>query len=196
MPKYEILLVDDDPLLLQDIGPPIEKYGYNVTVADNGISAVGILDKKYFDLIITDLVMSPLDGFQVLKKAKKMDPLTRIIILTAYGDIKFTVDALRLGAHDFLLKPCDPEEIRYRMKKCLDHLEIEMKIKIYEKILPVCCVCKKIRDDTGKEHGTGEWMSPEDYLTTKSKIDITHTYCPECAKKIQEEYEDFMEDPK
>ena len=71
MPKYEILLVDDDPLLLQDIGPPIEKYGYNVTVADNGESAVGILDKKNFDLVITDLVMSPLDGFQVLKKSKE-----------------------------------------------------------------------------------------------------------------------------
>ncbi len=80
------------------------------------------------------------------------------------------------------------------MIKCLDYLELERKIKIYEKILPVCCVCKKIRDDTGKEHGTGKWMSLESYLTTKSKIDITHTYCPECAKKIQEENEDLMED--
>ena len=195
MQKYEILLVDDDPLLLQDIGPPIEKYGYSVTMADNGESAIEILDKKYFDLIITDLVMGPLDGFQVLKKAKKMDPLTKIIILTAYGNIKYTIDSLRLGADDFLLKPCEPAEILYRMDKCLKKLQLERKIELYEKILPVCCVCKKIRDDTGKEHGTGEWMSLEDYLTINSKIDITHTYCPECAKKIKGVNEDLMENP-
>ncbi len=195
MQKYEILLVDDDPLLLQDIGPPIEKYGYSVTMSDNGESAIEIIDKKYFDLIITDLVMGPLDGFQVLKKAKKMDPLTKIIILTAYGNIKYTIDSLRLGADDFLLKPCEPAEILYRMDKCLKKLQLERKIELYEKILPVCCVCKKIRDDTGKEHGTGEWMSLEDYLTINSKIDITHTYCPECAKKIKGVNEDLMENP-
>ncbi len=195
MQKYEILLVDDDPLLLQDIGPPIEKYGYSVTMADNGESAIEILDKKYFDLIITDLVMGPLDGFQVLKKAKKMDPLTKIIILTAYGNIKYTIDSLRLGADDFLLKPCEPAEILYRMDKCLKKLQLERKIELYEKILPVCCVCKKIRDDTVKEHVTGEWMSLEDYLTINSKINITHTYCPECAKKIKGVNEDLMENP-
>jgi hypothetical protein len=65
-------------------------------------------------------------------------------------------------------------------------MELERKIKLYENILPVCCVCKKVRDDTGREPGKGKWVQMEDYLLNKGKIEVTSTYCPECAKKMME----------
>ena len=81
------------------------------------------------------------------------------------------------------------------MDRCFNHLELERRIKLFEKIIPVCSVCTKVRDDTGKEHGNGNRMTLEEYVQNIAKIDFSHTYCPECAKKIQEENEDLMEDP-
>ena len=142
--KYELLTVENDPSHLKNIVIPLKKVGFNITAAENGTSAIEILDKKYFDIVLIDLGMSFIDGFRVLKKAKKMEPICAVIMLTAYRDINFVKDALRLGAHDFLIKPCEPAELLYRVEKCLGNLESEWKIQLYERILPVCCACKKI----------------------------------------------------
>jgi hypothetical protein len=65
----------------------------------------------------------------------------------------------------------------------LEKLELKRKVKAYETIVPVCCVCKSIRNDAGKEIGSGEWMPVEEYILTKSKIAVSPTYCPECIRK-------------
>ena len=187
MKKYEILLVDDDVMLINSFRSVFENEGYQVTTASSGEAAVAELDKRNFDLVVTDLVMEAIDGIGVLKKAKENNPLTTVIILTGYGDLKSSIDSLRLDADDYLLKPCETEELLYRVSRCLDKLELNRKIKIYETVLPVCCVCKKIRDDEGKEPGTGEWMIMEEYLTRRGKLDITHSYCPDCEKKAYED---------
>ena len=72
------------------------------------------------------------------------------------------------------------------MEHCLKKLELQRKIKLYEEILPVSCVCKKIRDDTGKKPGTGEWVSVEKFIWKKARLEISSTYCPACAQKLQE----------
>ena len=183
MRKNEILLVDDDPLVLESIGIVLENKGYGVKTAENGEKALKKIAKEHFDLVLSDLVMDKVDGITVLKYAKVKHPDLKVILLTAYGSMTSTIDALRLGADDFLLKPCEPEEIFFRVKRCLDQLDLERKIQLYENILPVCCVCKKVRDDTGKEHGKGSWVSIDKYIHDKAQIDISHTYCPACAKK-------------
>ena len=127
--------------------------------------------------------MNPVDGMGVLKKAKEKNPESIVIILTGFGDLISAIDALRLEADDYLLKPCEPEELSFRISSCLEKLELKRKVKAYETIVPVCCVCKSIRDDTGKEIGTGRWMPVEEYILTKSKIAISASYCPECIKK-------------
>jgi len=92
-----------------------------------------------------------------------------------------------LKADDYLLKPCEPDEVYVRINNCLEKLVLKQKIKLYENILPICCVCKKIRDDSGKEPGTGDWIAVEQYLNKETKIDITSGYCPDCAEKIEYE---------
>ena len=188
MKKYKLLLVDDDPFILEGIGEDLESNGYQVTRASNGETAVDLLETTQFDLVITDLVMDSTDGIQVLKKTKELNSDAQVIILTGFGDIESAIEALRSQADDFLLKPCESQEMLFRVKNCLEKQEMTRKINLYQKILPICCVCKKIRDDSGRQPGSGEWTSIEQFIHEKADLDITSSYCPDCAQKTMDEY--------
>jgi YesN/AraC family two-component response regulator len=190
MDKYQILLADDDPLILQGTGDDLMEIGYNVSTAENGEAAIELLENNTFHLVITDLVMNEITGIDVLKKAKELNPEIMVIILTGHGDMTSAIEALRLDADDYLLKPCEPEEIHFKVKRCLEQLELKLKIKTYENILPICCVCDKIRDDSGKEHGTGEWMRVDKYIWKKAGLHASSTLCPECAQKVMEDMDE------
>ena len=192
MPNKTILLVDDDPVILITIKKQLEQYEFDIETASSGEIAVEMLDVKNYDIVITDMIMYQVDGLDVLKKAKEKEPETIVIILTGHSDVSAAIKALRLDADDYLLKPSEPDEVYVRISNCLEKIELKQKLKLYENILPVCCVCKKIRDDNGKEPGTGDWISVEKYLNKESKIDITSGYCPDCAEKI--EYEIGLEE--
>jgi len=186
--KYNLLLVDDDPFILEGIGEDLEGNGYQVTRADSGEKAVAMLESTDFALVITDLIMGRIDGIQVLKKAKEINSETQVIILTGFGDIDSAVEALRSKADDYLLKPCESQEMLFRIKNCLEKRELIRKINLYQKILPMCCVCKKIRDDTNREPGKGEWISIEKFIHENADLDITSGYCPECTQKTLNEF--------
>ncbi|MEJ2101173.1 MAG: response regulator, partial [Desulfobacterales bacterium] len=183
MEKYRILLVDDDHFILEGIGADLESQGFHVTKTDRGNLALQLLKENQFDLVITDMVMEDTDGIQVLKKTKELNADTMVIILTGYGDMKSAIEALRQQADDYLLKPCESEEMLYRVVRCLEKRELARKIEIYQNILPMCCVCKKIRDDRNAEAGKGQWVSIEQFMHDKAKLDITSSYCPECAQQ-------------
>lgn len=183
MRKYEILLVDDDSVVLHGTRRGLEQKGYAVTTAANGEAAVELLGQRAFDLVISDLVMGEVDGIDVLKYAKERHGEIAVIILTGFGEMTSAVDALRLKADDYLTKPCDVAEIHRRASSCLEKLELRRKLVSYEKILPICCSCKKIRDDSGCEPGSGPWISVERYFWEKAMVAASSTYCPECARK-------------
>ena len=187
MSKKSILLVDDDPVILLTVRKQLEQYDFNIETAESGEIAVKMLEKKRYDIVITDIIMYQINGLEVLKIAKDKSPETIVILLTAQSDVSSAIGALRLNADDYLLKPWEPDEVYVRINKCLEKLELKQKLKIYENILPVCCVCKKIRDDSGKEPGTGDWIAVEQYINKEAKIDITSGYCPDCAEKIEYE---------
>lgn len=187
MRKFHILLVDDDPFILTGIGKDLTGEGYLVTTAESGETATARIADTEFDLVITDLVMDQVDGIGVLKAAKQKNPETMVLILTGYGDMTSAIDALRLNADDYLLKPCDPEEMKFRVARCFERLVSARKLKLYESMLPICCVCKKIRDDSGRQPGTGPWMSVEKFVWEKAGIAPTSTYCPDCAEVIKKE---------
>lgn len=187
MVNYRILLVDDDRTILSVFSQSLEMLGYSVSIAVGGKAAIDILDTQMFHLVITDLNMPDINGIQVLQHSKTLYPECVAIILTGYGNLSSAVDALRLDADDYLLKPCDPDELFFRIQRCLEKFEMKRKIKAYEGILTTCCVCRKFQDDTGKKPGTGEWLSIEQYLWKNTKLDISSSYCPECAKKAMDE---------
>lgn len=187
MKKKTILLADDEEIIRKTISKELKAKGYDVATVEDGESAIALLKQERIDLVVTDLMMEGLDGIQVLKQAKKIDPELSVVILTGYGDMASAIDALRLGADDYMLKPCDTEELIFRISNCLEKQELKRKIKLYENILPICSVCKKIRDDASKEPGKGEWMTVEGYINRKTGVLFSHGYCKEC-------YDETMKD--
>jgi len=188
MENNNLLLVDDDPFILEGIGADLEINGYRVSRASSGEIAVDLLEKMDFDLVITDLIMETTDGIQVLKRAKELNPEIQVIILTGYGDLGSAIKAMRNQADDYLLKPCESQEMIFRVKNCLEKQEMTRKINLYHKILPMCGVCKKIRDDSGTKPGTGDWVGIETYINKRADLDPTSGYCPECARKTMAEF--------
>jgi DNA-binding NtrC family response regulator len=188
MNNHHLLLVDDDPFILEGIGEDLASNGYHVTRASSGEAAVELLESNKFDLVITDLVMDTTDGIQVLKKTKEINSDIQVIILTGFGDMDSAIEALRSKADDFLLKPCESQEMLFRVKNCLEKQDLTRKLNLYQKILPMCCVCKKIRDDSGRKPGTGEWIRIEQFIHEQANLDITSSYCPDCARKTMDAY--------
>lgn len=130
MKRYELLLVDDDATALKSLASFLEMHGYRVTQSDSGEDAIEKLNHGNFDLVITDLMMYAIDGIRVLTEVKKRSEETKVIILTGYGNLTSAIDSMRLGGDDYILKPCEPEEILFRISSCLDNLELQRKIRI------------------------------------------------------------------
>ena len=120
MENATVLLVDDEPIILRSIGSELEQTGYRVKTANSGEAAIEALSENTIDLVVTDLMMEGVNGLGVLERAKQLNPHTIVIILTGYGDMDSAINALRLGADDFLAKPCDMREFRFRVEKCLE----------------------------------------------------------------------------
>ncbi|MGR3177636.1 MAG: sigma-54-dependent transcriptional regulator [Candidatus Anammoxibacter sp.] len=197
MKKYSILVVDDEEIVRETVSNDLEYRGYDVTAVESGEEAVKLLSKdaenSEFDLIITDLVMEGIDGIEVLKEIKKLSPCTMVIILTGHGSLETAIKAVKFNADDYILKPCKPEELYFTVNQCLKKLELQRKVKLYEKILPVCCVCNKIRDDERVQPGAGEWLSVTEYMSKRTNVDVTHGYCPECMDKLYPELKGIAE---
>ena len=187
MKKHLILLIDDEESILLGLSSYLKKEGYKVSTAESGEEGIKKFKEGHFDLVITDLMMGGIGGIEVLKKIKGTHPDALVMVLTGHGTLDTAVDALRLGAFDYMQKPCNKDELLMRTRRCIDQLILNHKVKAYEKFLPVCCACKKIRDDEGQEPGTGIWMEPDLYLAKKTEIEISHSYCDKCAEDFKNE---------
>ena len=131
-----------------------------------------------------------------MRKIKEKKPEMMVMLLTAYGSMESAIEALRLGAFDYFLKPHNPEELRIKVGQCFENLELQKKVKLYEDILTVCCVCKKIQDDTGKEPGKGELLTTEMYLMKNAGVGSSHSFCTECFAKEKQKVAEYREKQK
>jgi DNA-binding NarL/FixJ family response regulator len=122
--KKIILLVDDEEIIRTSLGLAIQEAGHEIVTAGDGESAIAVLQENTVDLVITDLMMEPVDGIQLLDRIKHLNSRIPVIILTAYGDMNSAIDALRLGADDYLLKPCNIDELMLRVSNCLEKRDL------------------------------------------------------------------------
>jgi YesN/AraC family two-component response regulator len=183
MPARKILLVDDEPLIRETLSRELTSENLRITQAGGGRDAVEKIAADYFDLVVSDLQMPEIDGFQVLEAAKQRDPLIKFILLTGYGNLDTAIDAMRLGADDFLEKPCDIEELHCRISSCLEKRELQRKVALYENFLPVCSYCKKVWRDPRGEQGKGRWLGLEEYFLEAKGVSLSHGCCPDCLAK-------------
>lgn len=115
----DILVVDDEPQMLIALHETLRRKGYSVTTAGSAMEALCRLREKYYRLVITDMRMPELDGMDLLRKVKSTSPQTPVIMLTAYGTIQSAVDAMRIGAFDYLLKPFSSESLEAVVRRAL-----------------------------------------------------------------------------
>jgi two-component system response regulator AtoC len=114
----KILVVDDEAPIRDMIRKSLSQMGgYNVEVAQNGLEAIEKIEKDVFDLVLTDLKMPEMDGLDLLKTIKGIRPEVMVILMTAYGSIETAVDAMRLGANDYITKPIDMNELLIHISK-------------------------------------------------------------------------------
>ncbi len=128
-----ILVVDDEPRMLQGLSRILVKEGYSVETAANGNEAVEEIYNKNFDIVVTDLKMPGINGMEILKKAKKRDTETRVVMITGFGSIQNAVEAMRRGASDYITKPFNPDKLRNCIKDVIKERKfISSKDKILE----------------------------------------------------------------
>jgi len=115
-----ILVVDDEKLLLESIVKSLSETGYSTYAAASGKAAMNIYENNNLDLILLDVKLPDIDGISILKRIRGKSPELPIIIMTAYSGIRGAVEAIKLGAYDYVAKPFDVEELLHVIKRCLD----------------------------------------------------------------------------
>lgn len=234
--QVTILVVEDSPTQMEEMKYTLEKKGYTVISAKNGMKAMEYLSENTPSVIISDIIMPEIDGYELCKRIKSDEKLKSIpvILLTTLSEPEDILKGLDCGADNFLTKPYEEEflfsridyillnrelrqsspsdigiEIVFSGKKqyitssrmqILDMListyeaalqksreleranrelrELNNRVKTLSGLIPICSVCKKIRNDQGY------WEQLEEYIAEHSEADFSHGYCPDCAAKV------------
>lgn len=117
----KILLVDDEPSILSVLGTLLKAEGYDVTAALGGQKGKECVTSEQFDLMLTDIRMSPLNGMELLKLVHDERPAMPVIMLTAFGSVETAIDALKLGAFDYITKPFKVDELLITVQRALEY---------------------------------------------------------------------------
>ncbi len=127
--QHKILVVDDEKITRQNLEHVFKKDGYHVNTASNGSEALNFLEKNAFDVIVTDLKMGKVDGMAVLEKAKAINPITEVIIITGYATVSTAIEAMKKGSYHYLTKPLKLNEIRSTIQKALFKKNVRLEPK-------------------------------------------------------------------
>jgi DNA-binding NtrC family response regulator len=119
MPGAKVLLVDDEAKIREILKLVLEKEGYQVHTSKNGSEALSALENEYFDVMITDLKMPKMDGLELMREIKQKGIKVNVVFITAYADIKDAVEAIKLGAFDYLEKNFKMEELLSVIKEAV-----------------------------------------------------------------------------
>ncbi len=123
--KPRILLADDEPLTLELVVERLQVEGYEVEVVSCGEDAIETARNSSFKLVLTDLSMPGMSGMEVLTHFVKHHPEMPVIVLTGFGTIETAVEAMKLGAYDYLSKPANPDEIVLTLKRAIEHKDLK-----------------------------------------------------------------------
>ena len=133
--KNRILVVDDEESIREFLEIMLKKEGYNVTCAENGSVAKNILEKKSFDLVISDFQMPEMTGMELLKFVKEYFPQTAFMMITAFGTTESAVEAMKVGAYDYITKPFKIDEVRINIANALRSQSLEKENRYLKKEL-------------------------------------------------------------
>ncbi|MBI5216254.1 MAG: response regulator [Ignavibacteriae bacterium] len=117
--QHKVLVVDDEEALRTVLSGELVNEGYKVGTAADGDEAIAIIKQEQFDIVLLDIKMPKVDGFEVLKFIKKDYPAIKVIMLTAFADLKNAIESKKLGAEDFISKPYDLVDLLTTIERVL-----------------------------------------------------------------------------
>jgi len=122
--SVKVLVVDDDRSHRFMLKSMFTEWGWDVEEADDGTTAVAAVEAHFFDAILMDVRMAKMDGMEALRRIHAFNPAIPVVIMTAYSSVDSAVEAIKIGAHDYLTKPLDFERLRLTMARALDHRQV------------------------------------------------------------------------
>ncbi len=221
--KYNLLIVDDLPENIKVLGSSLQREDYRISFATNGRQAIEMALKNELDLILLDIMMPGMDGFEVCRhlKTKNRTRHIPIIFITARTEKEDIVKGFEAGAVDYVTKPFNTAELSARVQT---HLELKRskeviqdqaeelgwtnkrlmkknqkleraleEIETLKGLLPVCSNCKKIRNANADTKEQSSWISLEAYLHEHTAAEVTHSICPRCMAELYPELVDKPE---
>jgi two-component system, NtrC family, response regulator AlgB len=130
-----LLLVDDEQNIVRTVTIALEASGYTVTAFLNPLQAVEAMQEERFDIGLFDLKMQPIDGIMLLREARRLAPEMTVVLMTAHGSIGSAVEAIKLGAYDYLQKPFEFTELQRFMEKVSDHHRLTSEVRLLKEAL-------------------------------------------------------------
>jgi two-component system, OmpR family, phosphate regulon sensor histidine kinase PhoR len=120
-PCPTVLVIDDEERVREGCRKVLVRDGFNVTIAESGDIGLSLVEQQHYDLILLDLMMPSLSGFDVLAHVKKLHPDTVIIVISGYATVENSIEAMKQGAFDFIPKPFSPEQLRVLTRKAIEY---------------------------------------------------------------------------
>lgn len=142
----KVLLVDDEEIFLRNMSKLLTARGYKAYTADGGDAAIRVLEKQPVDVIVLDLRMPGMDGLTTLREIQKLELFTQTLILTGHGSIDSALEAIKLGAYDYLTKPCEIDDLIAKIEGAWEKKDETAKKDMMEKIQRVVESPKSVFD--------------------------------------------------
>lgn len=155
--KATVLLVDDEQNILKTVTIGLQTVGFDVTAYADPLKALDALHERRFDLAFYDLKMSPVDGMELLKQTRKLSPSTTVILMTAHGSIDSAVEAIKLGAFDYLQKPFEFSELKLFAEKVYEHHKLKQELS-------------ELREELERFKGTGEIVTRSEQMRAVVRV--------------------------
>ncbi|MEW6684903.1 MAG: response regulator [Candidatus Edwardsbacteria bacterium] len=146
-----ILIVDDDSRFRKILEFTLKESGYHPSSAENGIKALELMKEKHYDLILADLKMPGMNGIEFLQRVKEINPNIEVVMITAYASISSALEAMKLGAYDYITKPFKREEILPVIERALEKIRLERERLQLQETLSLYQVAKALTSTLEKE---------------------------------------------
>lgn len=190
--KLDILIVDDDKLVNEFVRDTLTRHRHEVVTAFSGEEAKEILEQKSFDVIVTDIKMKRISGMDLLRQIKAVSADTVVIMMTAFGEVDNAVEAMKLGAFDYLQKPFSPDEMELAVNRAGDFIRLRLENKRlraevgdkYKKMIgksakmsKIVDLCKSVAPTRSTvlisgESGTGKELIAREIHTRSDRVDM------------------------
>ncbi|RMD86014.1 MAG: sigma-54-dependent Fis family transcriptional regulator [Calditrichaeota bacterium] len=125
-----ILIVDDEKDIVQLMSETLNQWGYHTITAQDGQEALEKFRQKPVDVVVTDLKLPGMDGVKLLEEIKQIDEETEVIVITGYPAVNSAVEAMKRGAHDYLIKPIDMSEFKLKLEQGLEKKDLKQSMSM------------------------------------------------------------------